>query len=197
MADWIASNERFFPLIPIDQALVGDRQGRIEAGWLKWHRTSPRTEEYHSDNASAYRERFGFEPRDFQAKFFEIVQQTARPGIFILEAPMGIGKTEAALLGVEQLSARTKVSGMFFGLPTQATSDGMFGRISRWLESLDEETKSLQLVHGKAALNDHYASLPRSNVYDEADGNVVVNEWFAGRKTAVLDDFVVGTVDQF
>ena len=197
MADWIASNERYFPLIPLGQSEVEDPEGRMELGWTRWFRIVPRIEEDHTDIALGYRERFDFEPRDFQMKFSEIVQQTAHPGIFIVEAPMGVGKTEAALIGVEQLSAKLRTSGMFFGLPTQATSDGMFGRIRSWLERLDDEAKSLQLVHGKAALNEGYASLPRTNIHDEVDGGVVVNEWFCGRKTAVLDDFVVGTVDQF
>ena len=197
MADWIASNEKYFPLIPTEIALVDEMDKRKEIGWQKWYQTSPRIEEEHLDSITGYKKRFDITPRDLQARFFEIVQEAARPGIFIVEAPMGIGKTEAALMGVELLSTKAKASGMFFGLPTQATSDGIFDRISAWLENLDDEKKSLQLVHGKAALNDSYASLPRSNIYDEVDRSVMVNEWFAGRKTAILDDFVVGTIDQF
>lgn len=197
MADWIRSNEKYFPLISIDTALVEDKEKRKEDGWMKWYRTAPRLEAEHADIVAGYEERFEFKPRDVQVKFFNILRQTARPGVFILEAPMGVGKTEAALMGVEQLSAKAHVSGMFFGLPTQATSDGMFVRIKKWLNGLDDGQKSLQLIHGKAALNDSYTSLPRANTYDEVDGSVVVNEWFAGRKRAVLDDFVVGTVDQF
>lgn len=197
MADWIASNESYFPLIDLDTTMVDDMEQRIVSGWLKWYRTVPRIEDDHRDSISGYKERFNFEPRDLQVKFYEVVQQTNDPGVFIIEAPMGVGKTEAALMAVEQLSAKTKASGMFYGLPTQATSDGMFDRISAWLDSLDDEKKSLQLVHGKAALNESFSSLPRSQINDEADGSVIVNEWFVGRKTAVLDDFVVGTVDQF
>ncbi|MEE3540901.1 hypothetical protein QO169_29880, partial [Pseudomonas aeruginosa] len=29
------------------------------------------------------------------------------------------------------------------------------------------------------------------------NNGVILNDWFTGRKTAMLDDFVVGTVDQF
>lgn len=197
MADWIASNEHFFPLIPIDQTLITDAEKRVYNGWLRWYKTAPRIEEEANDIISSFKRRFDFEPNDLQVKLFEIIQNIGQPGIIIVEAPMGVGKTEAALIGFEQLSAKTRVSGMFFGLPTQATSNGMFDRIKKWLEKLDDNKKSVQLVHGKSALNDSYTDLLRSNIYDETSGSVVANAWFAGRKTAALDDFVVGTIDQF
>lgn len=198
MADWIGSNEDYFPLLPIDQTSVADPDERKRKGWQKWYKTRPQIAQEHMDIIMGYEERFEFTPHHFQIKLFDVIQKITEPGIIIVEAPMGLGKTEAALIGVEQLSAKTQATGMFFGLPTQATSDGMFDRIQDWLLRLDGETKSLQLVHGKAALNESFSSLPRTNIYDEQDEkNVVVNDWFAGRKTAVLDDFVVGTVDQF
>ncbi|MEA5053004.1 MAG: CRISPR-associated helicase Cas3', partial [Propionicimonas sp.] len=65
---------------------------------------------------------------------------------------------------------------------------------------------SLALAHGKAALNDNYATLLhqawKGQVFDEdGDGGsshalVVVNQWLRGRKRAGLADFVVGTIDQ-
>ena len=198
MADWIASNEDYFPLIPIDQTSVENQTQRKTDGWLKWYKTSPRIAQEHQNVVMGYEERFDFIPHDFQVKLFELIEKIIEPGIIIVEAPMGLGKTEAALMSVEQLSAKIQAAGMFFGLPTQATSDGMFDRIYNWLVSLGDWTKSLQLVHGKAALNASYSSLPRTNIYDEQDtNNVVVNDWFVGRKTSILDDYVVGTVDQF
>ncbi|RFT24953.1 hypothetical protein CG394_00780, partial [Gardnerella vaginalis] len=67
----------------------------------------------------------------------------------------------------------------------------------------------LRLVHGKAELNADYAHLlhgmqnmndgceSTSSSNDVNNNGVILNDWFTGRKTAMLDDFVVGTVDQF
>lgn len=200
MADWIASNENYFPLLNIEDSEVSDQESRKQTGWLKWFETYPWKAQDISDIESAYEERFNFKPREMQAKFSQVIEKTNQPGIYILEAPMGGGKTEAALMGVEQLSNKTGTGGMFFGLPTQATSNGIFDRIKDWVNtlSLNDEKRSLQLVHGKAALNDSYNVLPRaSNIAEDAEDGVVVNEWFVGRKTAMLDEFVVGTIDQF
>lgn len=199
MADWIASNENYFPLIDIDDFEGAFDSNRVMHGFQKWFQTNVWTE-YSLKNL--YNKRFGFEePRDEQQVFTETIDGTEDPGIFILEAPMGVGKTEAALVAVEQLSAKTGSSGMFFGLPTQATSNGIFPRITDWLDSVSKDLGdkvSTQLVHGKSALNEEFHQLSQNiNTDGKKDETVIVNSWFSGRKTAVLDDFVVGTIDQF
>ena len=104
-------------------------------------------------------------------------------------------------MAVEQLAEKTGRSGMFFGLPTQATSNGIFPRVRQWLERVEEEAfekASLRLAHGKSSLNEEFSSLATNiSPDDERDASVIVNDWFGGRKTSALDDFVVGTVDQF
>ena len=66
---------------------------------------------------------------------------------------------------------------------------------------MEEHNKSIRLCHGKAYLNEVFRSLASSINVDESENGIseseiIVNQWFSGRKTAVLDDFVVGTVDQ-
>lgn len=107
---------------------------------------------------------------------------------------MGMGKTETALVAVEELAQKTDRTGMFFALPTQASSNGIFLRVKDWLNHIEGE-KSLRLIHGKAELNDEFSKLPKSRNIHGEDG-VSVNEWFSGRKVSILDDFTVGTVDQ-
>lgn len=192
MADWISSNEVYFPLISLDKYEADS--DRVEVGFTKW--LDQRADVWNPEPYSygIYDERFKFEPRDAQEKISEAISNTDEPGIFIIEAPMGMGKTETALIAVEDLAQKTNRTGMFFGLPTQATSNGIFSRVRDWLDHMKGE-KSLRLIHGKAQLNDEFSKLPKSRNIHGEDG-VGVNEWFAGRKVSILDDFTVGTVDQ-
>ena len=207
MADWIASNTYFFPLIGIFDDADIDMDKRCEHGFTKW-RYSNQSDmwlpEVYADCKNLFKERFGFEPRDVQSIFAQTISDAKNPGLIILEAPMGLGKTEAALVGAEELAVKSGRSGLFFGLPTQATSNGIFPRIISWLKSQSVELgekRGLRLVHGKAFLNEEYNNLTSASNIDidgdnEGREGFVVNQWFCGKKTAIMDDFVVGTVDQ-
>ncbi len=202
MADWIASNTNYFPLISIDEEGVIDSKARFETGMSKWFHTYGWTPDELLDTAREFEHRFGFLPRPEQKIFIDTIALTTHPGLFILEAPMGIGKTEAALMGAEQLAFQTDRKGIFFGLPTQATSNGIFPRIESWLDNIyenDGSKKELRLIHGKANLNPDYAALTNAgNIAEDSPYEAfITNQWFSGKKTAILDDFVVGTVDQF
>lgn len=208
VADWIASNTRYFPLISEEDS--GDfckYPDRVNQGFEKiafpegWQ-----SETYHMDE-ELFEERFEFLPNEVQAAVMDAVQNSRLPGIMILEAQMGAGKTEAALAAAELLASRFGAGGIFFGLPTQATSNGLFGRLYNWAESVSDETRSaIRLAHGAAELNEEYANLMnQGNSYvdniedgDESEfGRVSVHAWFQGNKKALLADFVIGTVDQF
>ncbi len=201
MADWISSNEAYFPLISIYENKVDDTQ-RFSNGIQKWFKNYSFSFNKPNNANELYFKRFGFFPRDFQEIIFNTVKNIKNPGIIIVEAPTGCGKTEAALVTAEQLAAETGRAGLFFGLPTQATSNGIFPRIKDWLSTITKEygNASLRLVHGKAALNPVMQSITVSSHMAEDLGNnetILVNEWFSGRKKTSLDDFVVGTVDNF
>lgn len=209
MSDWIASNEHYFPLISIDEDKIFDLQKRIEYGWKKW-KGDIKTDLWQSngidDINKMYKDRFNYDsPRAEQRVLSETIGNMENPGIVIFEAAMGCGKTEAALIATEQLSYKKGLSGMFFGLPTQATSNGIFHRVLAWLDSVqksNDSTASIRLSHGKSSLNEEFTSIAKNiNVdeeeFEKTNQSVIVNEWFSGRKTSSLDDFVVGTVDHF
>jgi CRISPR-associated endonuclease/helicase Cas3 len=129
----------------------------------------------------------------------QTVSSINSPGIFVLEAPMGAGKTEAALVAAEIFAYNAKRTGVFFALPTQATSDGIFTRILDWVNNLDDGSHSIKLAHGKAQFNEAYQALNlfegSTNVGEDEDG-AMVHVWFEGQKKTMLADFVVGTIDQ-
>ncbi|WP_246581831.1 CRISPR-associated helicase Cas3' [Cellulomonas hominis] len=220
MADWIASGDAF-PLLDVDNVPAPPPAGapnpRAEAG-LRAVRLGRRwVPGPHPDDAGEwFRARFPWAtagPRPVQRAVAVLADEMTAPGLMIVEAPMGVGKTEAAFLAAETLARRTGATGCFVALPTQATSNAMFGRMLDWLERVPDESgahaHSVALVHGKAALNDDLAALPfgvelRAPVYDDTgphhagNGTVrpAVGEWTRGRKQAALSSFVVGTIDQ-
>ena len=101
MADWIASNPRYFPLIPVEE--LGDESfypARVERAWQKFAPTLPWEVQEAAEDPAVFRERFGFLPNEVQQAMLEAVNNAQEPGIFILEAQMGVGKTEAALAAV-------------------------------------------------------------------------------------------------
>ncbi|NTW41028.1 MAG: CRISPR-associated helicase Cas3', partial [Cellulomonadaceae bacterium] len=215
MADWIASSDRLFPLDEIavvsePDPISSSESGRAHRAW-GWLQLSPRwlAAAPGDSMAEAFADRFpgvGALPHPVQATVVEVARTMAAPGLLVVEAPMGSGKTEAALLAAEVLAHRTGAGGVLVALPTQATSDAMFARVREWLEHLPAEEfaqHSLALVHGKASLNDEAAQLPPlrlRGVHDDegAHRSVVpaADLWMRGRKRAALASFVVGTVDQ-
>lgn len=202
-ADWIASNTTYFPLISADQkGEFGDYPKRIENAWTTigfpnmWESKA----RFGLDD-EAFKERFGFLPNPTQADIISTATDAESSGIYIIEAPMGLGKTEAALALSEILAARSGAGGMFFGMPTQATSNGIFPRLEKWAGGLAEDEQTLlaiKLAHGNAALNEDYRELftGHSNLNIESDSGLIVHDWFSGRKQTLLSDFVIGTVDQ-
>lgn len=204
IADWIASNTTYFPLIELDDYGADDLYPqRIERGWKcvafpeTWCSDLNRMEE------DIFYERFGFAPNEVQSCMQQVINKCKTPGIFVLEAQMGVGKTEAALAAAEVLAHRKHEGGIFFGLPTQATSNGLFERLYEWSKQVSEETNNaICLAHNAAELNESYRQIMNNGsayVDDDgyAQGGIEVHRWFQGNKRALLADFVIGTVDQF
>jgi CRISPR-associated endonuclease/helicase Cas3 len=138
----------------------------------------------------------------------EQCQISHSPQLFIIEDVTGAGKTEAALTLANRLMKEELGDGVFFALPTMATSDAMYGRMSKVYKKLFQQgtMPSLILAHSGTNLSaDFRTSIiePTSRKYkqeygkDEETGEAQCNAWFAdSRKKAFLADVGVGTVDQ-
>ena len=197
-ADWIASNTEFFPLINVDDTgLDTDYEKRTAYALDKLDFTEKWKSERSEYNDDIFEDTFGFLPRSIQKEVLDIVEKSKSPGLFILEAPMGCGKTETALSSAELLAKKCRKNGLFFGMPTQATANGIFPRMLSWAEKQSKEFyHSVILRHGSAAFNDAFQNIQKGIPNEYTDSGLVVNSWFCDGKKACLADFVVATVDQ-
>ena len=90
MADWIASNTEYFPLIPVEE--LGNEVAypeRAELAWNKWDEkdlTAPWEAQTSIVDEEEFKARFGFPPNAVQAAAVEAANSVSAPGILILEA---------------------------------------------------------------------------------------------------------------
>ena len=121
------------------------------------------------------------------------------PGVYVIEGPMGCGKTEAALAAAYQLIAAGKAAGLYFALPTQVTSNRIHLRVQPFVERISEEPMAVRLAHAASWLveSELPPRLRPASPDAEAEQHVRVGRsWFASPKRALLAPFGVGTVDQ-
>lgn len=173
---------------------------RVQEAWKRLSLPQPWTPGTYYMGVHDFQERFGFTWNVVQQYMIQAIEESAAPGIFILEAPMGAGKTEAALAGAELLSSCLGQGGIFFGMPTQATANGIFPRLKQWSQRQSEWAQhGIRLAHGMAEMNEDYQSIFHGHAMqneDETASGLIVHPWFEGRKQALLSEFVIGTVDQ-
>ncbi len=210
VADWIASNERFFPYWENECNLHNYAEtARASADDFldrtRWKHWSP------PNHSCRIAELFGdIAKRELrpvqQAVEEQLGPQMTRPGLVIIEAPTGEGKTEAAVYLADHWAVELGQRGYYFALPTQATSNQMFGRIRAYIaHRFAGKHVNLMLQHGHAALSAEFDEMLRNaDLYGvaavdedgEREGAVQAAEWFTYRKRGFLAPFGVGTIDQ-
>ena len=192
VADWIGSNERYFPLdacwdMPERRSLA---QAALAA--IDWRLTQ--TKEL---------ARFGdLFPETPQANSLQVATLEAvhEPGTYVIEGPMGYGKTEAALAAAYQLIKAKDASGLYFALPTQVTSNRIHLRVKPFVGRISAGPAEVRLAHSASWLLDAeppaqlFPAVPHDK---EATDHVLAGRaWFASAKRALLVPFGVGTIDQ-
>ncbi|NPV02164.1 MAG: CRISPR-associated helicase Cas3' [Brevinematales bacterium] len=180
VADWIGSNEYYFPqdrncnknevngliervLSDIDFSLNNVQSGLVFSALF------PKIKS----------------PNSLQRASSESI---AEPGLYIIEAPMGMGKTEAALDAAYRLISSGKARGLYFALPTQLTSNRIYSRIGEFIENIAGKSKKIRLIHGQSWLMTDLTE-PENSTTESID-------WFAGSKRSLIAPVGVGTVDQ-
>lgn len=216
VADWIGSDTQFFECevddftkefdLDLEKYFERSKTKATEAlkklGWLNWVEV---------EQTKMFFELFPdlkkYPPRGLQSAAIEIAEELKNAGIVVIESPMGEGKTEAAMFLADTWNANLKQRGIYFALPTQATSNQMFGRVKEFLgERFDKGIVNLQLTHGHSSLSAEFDTLKDGfkniqDIYEECSGDecvphVVAAEWFTYRKRGLLAPFGVGTIDQ-
>ena len=141
----------------------------------------------------------GFEVRPIQAECEKITKQdniTSR--LLIIEAPMGEGKTEAAIYTAVQWIKAYNLSGFYIALPTSATSNQMYERVKHFFCDHAKGGINVKLVHGLAWLLDKQVpeKLDESKLLEERLENDIAYKWFQPARRSLLAPFGIGTVDQ-
>lgn len=199
LSDWIASNSELFCMAgegvePTKYAVLSRERARVavaklgfgtDVSWtarLFFHDIWPKIEK----------------PRPIQARCEQLCREGLKPGLSIIEAPMGEGKTEAAIYLATQWLGAAGQGGIYVALPTAATSNQMFGRVKEFLEQHDPEAaRGVRLVHGAAWLLDEASpeNTPELSDAQPWEENLAL-DWFRPKKRSLLAAYGVGTIDQ-
>lgn len=197
-ADWIASSAEHFPYgrqVKEPEEYLEKARGlaRKALDSIGWHPRTPLMQ----GQPAGFQAVFSKVPNGLQRTVAEILKGISEPTLLVVEAPMGVGKTEAALYAHLHLQRAAEHRGLYVALPTMATGNGMFPRVKAFLEKSGDRPLDLQLQHGTAILNREYRRLRPQEVGEEGDSDLVAaHEWFTPKKHAMLSEYGVGTIDQ-
>jgi len=179
VSDWIGSDERFFPPTPTGNHFNLEERTVEALDSIRWE--TPQVKK-----GLSFHDIFGANifPYPVQSKLHQIADG---PGLYILEAPMGYGKTEAALWAAYKLLQQRMHSGIYFALPTQSTSNKIHERLDKFLQAVIVDKSNARLIHANAWLKEF-----------EYGGEELApgGSWFHPLKRALLSPFGVGTIDQ-
>jgi len=122
------------------------------------------------------------------------------PGLTLIEAPTGSGKTEAALAYAWRLLEAGAADSIVFALPTQATANAMLTRVSAFAEHVFGHA-NIVLAHGKRSFSPVFKSLVERGQRPTAQGGEEASAqcaaWLANsRKLVFLGQVGICTVDQ-
>lgn len=201
-ADWIGSNQRWFPYCDKPMALsdywskvsLPHAETAVAESGVLGIRTAPE---------SGIKNLFSkiSVPTPLQ-HLSEIIEIGDSPQLYIMEEITGGGKTEAALTLAHRIMAKGFADGIYMGLPTMATANAMHDRIREMYRKLyvADCNPSLILAHSfshmvlemerKSRSDDGYGKIERSASQDCA-------AWLTdSRKKALLAHIGIGTIDQ-
>ncbi len=187
VSDWIGSDERYFPAdknLPQDLSLKLAQTALDDVGFSPLSLIPD----------LGFSDIFPFSANDLQYQAMEAIKE---PGVYVIEAPMGMGKTEAALACSYQLMNAGLAEGIYFALPTQATSNRIFLRFQSFVEKVcPGGDQSARLIHANSWLLENIKTTAPAKTLANSEDARIGRDWFASSKRSLLARFGVGTVDQ-
>lgn len=220
LSDWLASSKEFFPM---SQQFNGHSKNSFTFSNLtsyysealeKARKTLPKTGLISASPAKSI---------TFFSLFPDLAAKKAKPTpmqrlaeelelpsggkLVILEDVTGAGKTEAAWILAGRIIASGDADGIYMGLPTMATSNGMYPRLAKIYERFyNNEKPSLILSHSARKMHDDFQkSILDLSPLNEIDLNsddlrpagAYCNSWLSDMsKKSLLAQVGVGTIDQ-
>ena len=216
LSDWVGSNRLWFAFAaPRDGAQLTDELARY---WREVARPAALRAVREAGLVAAEAAPFSgvqtlfphiTEPTPLQV-FAEKSTLPEGPALFIIEDMTGTGKTEAAVALAHRLLADGRARGVHVALPTMATANAMFGRLSASYLGLFAHgaRPSVVLVHGRRDLCAGFQNLSRDMAFDDFDdepsddpsqttASAFCADWIArSNKQAFLAQMGAGTIDQ-
>lgn len=188
VSDWIGSDETYFPADQDHELEESRKLAQVAVEAIGFSHSEARS-------GLSFEELFSFPQNDLQR---EAVSAITEPGIYVIEAPMGMGKTEAALACAYRLICQGKASGIYFALPTQATSNRIHLRVNDFICKIWPDGLNTRLIHANSWLMENLNQpAPTATAKGkESDDARAGRDWFASAKRALIAPFGVGTVDQ-
>ena len=209
-ADWIGSNQRWFPYTAPDRQLdqywrEAQKRATKALGRAGVLPASPAVALTYPGDLIGPKET----PTPMQQQTKAMLLHDG-PGLFLIEDETGSGKTEAAVMLAYRLMQAGAADGLFVGLPTMATSDAMYIRLQESYRRLfvPDTEPSLVLAHSARDMHEKFRATVMQagrteRGYSQEDGeaedtaSALCAAWIADdRRRSFLADVGVGTVDQ-
>lgn len=202
LADWLASQDTFLKARIV---AIGDSAHDVTAHFRATYELAPGLLEDAGLQPAALRQAgfpasFGFEPNPLQKSILEeLPPRVNGPGLLMITAATGDGKTEAGLTAARILGDASGMPGLFFALPTMATADEMYKRVLRYVHRLAEAPTPVTLLHSMAWLREAFEFIGDDGGLissDDDESMVTAPQWLRGAKRGLLAPAAVGTIDQ-
>lgn len=207
LADWIGSNERWFPLLDEPMSEYFSRaqaQARTAIASIGLDISDQRVAFRDHEELPGFAELFGIPDASANAIQRQAAIETALDErLIVIESETGSGKTEAALWRFIRMYEADLVDGLYFALPTRSAATQLHERVSRFVAAAFPEAHRPDVVlavpgYASGKNGARQALQPYEVWWDQQlDDAMNGRRWAAqGSKRYLAAQIAVGTVDQ-